>query len=148
MDITQLNTRDPSEEGAFLHLKHPALKHLLYHGDNVDQQGKWKGEGEEPEKVGLVVKGQEAPTIRAHMSAFNKQKMKKEFTEEENNQEARNLACALTTKFVHLYEEGQLLDGGNQAHKEMFFAKSEDLVIQVTRFARDSRNFFVPVKTD
>lgn len=147
MELNRFNTKDPAEKGAFMHLRHPVLQHLMYaEGPNVDENGLWDGEGDEPEKVGLTVKGAEAPSLKKYLQGLRKRSLK---TRKEGSDEEEGLKFVYRTvmKFHNITSDGRPLDANNESDVELFFSQSSDLVLQVTQFSGEALNFFSAVKT-
>ena len=161
MDFNALNTKDAAENGAFLHLKHPSLGHLLYNTD--DPLAPWDGIGDEPQKVGVMVRGTESKTVKEQARAFARDRMTSPVeaarrknnaldhipTEaeinaqvEEKEESAMRFVCSLVISFVGLTDKkGQPLEA-TEANKRAFFEQSDNLVQQVITFAQRSSNFF------
>jgi hypothetical protein len=141
MDISKLNTKDPAERGAFLHLSHPVLMHPMYaEAPGVDDTGKWNEEGEEPPKVGVTVRGAEAPSVQEYLNSTRKARMRdKDYDDEEA---AYKYAAKLIVEFHNITDEGRPLSAKSKDDIKKFLSLSEALTVQVTRFAADAMNFF------
>lgn len=147
MDISKINTKNPAEQGAFLHLRHPVLEHLMYvEGKGVDENGKWDGNGEEPKPVGVTVKGSEAPSLKKYLLASRKRSVKsRDFDQEE---EGLKFMCKAVISFHGLTKDGADLDASSVDDVRMFFEQSANLIEQVTAFSSEALNFFGNAKSD
>jgi len=127
MDFATLDTKTPAEAGAFLHLRHPALGHLLY-------------DGEKP--VGLMVRGTESKTAQDRLKAVQRDRMK-------GDKEGDGLAfvCSLVIGFQGVERDGKAVDA-TDANVRWFFGLSDGFVEQVVTFASDRASFFKPASRD
>lgn len=161
MDFTKLDTKKPAERGAFLHLKHPAMGHLLY--DTEDPMSPWDGISDEPEKVGVTVRGTESETVKDEARALAKQRMMSphqraraknnapdhipteaeiDAQTKETEDAAMAFVCSLVISFHGLSDKAGKPLEATDANKRAFFEQSDDLVTQVIQFAQRASNFF------
>lgn len=133
MDISTLNTKAPAEKGAFLHLKHPATKALL-----------WNGKGDDRTAIGVTVRGSESKAVRD----FVKQ-MQKDALENPGQTKDDDLAymVVLVMGFTGLERNGVPLDGDNDDDVRYFFNMSDGFVEQVSEFSRNRASFFKAAAT-
>ena len=138
MDVSTLNTKDPAENGAFLHLRHPFTGELL-----------WSDE-KKTEKVGLMVRGNEAPTVQKALKKVTRGLNTRKRARPGDSDEKRGMiyARALVMEFIGLTKEGRDLDADDESDIEWFFDQSDDFVAQVIEFAEDRANFFKAPKSD
>lgn len=161
MDFTQLDTKKAAERGAFLHLKHPALGHLLYATETPLEP--WNGVGEEPEKIGVTVRGTESETVKGEARDLAKQRMLSPVQRARNKnnspdhipteaeidaqtaeteEAAMSFVCSLVLSFHGLTDKAGKPLEATDANKRAFFEQSDDLIAQVISFAQRSSNFF------
>jgi len=127
MEFSQLDTKSPQEEGAFLHLRHPKFGHLLWTGPDADSENRLDpedGEGADAEPIGVTVRGLEAPSVK------------------EEEEAGLRMAEILVIEFHGLTKGGEPVEATKENIRE-FFQLSDDLVQQVLTFARDKENFFL-----
>lgn len=138
MEIGHLNTKRGATEGAFLHLRHPAMKHLLYSGEGADDFGRLV-DRDKAIKAGCVVFGAEAEYVQDQVARIQKARDKGD--EHAAKERALKFVCSLVKEFVGLTINGQPL-GNSEKEKREFFQQSDNLIVQVTDFAKDEANFF------
>ncbi len=138
MDISALNTKTGSQKGAFLHLRHPALGHLLYSGEGADALGR-AVDMDKVEKAGVTVFGAEAEYVQEQIARI--QKLSDDGDKAAAKQRGLDFVCTLVREFHGLTANGLPL-GSSDKDKRTFFEQSDGLVEQVIEFARERRNFF------
>lgn len=142
MDIEYLDTATPAEEGAFLHLEHPAHGHKLYTGEGTSKIGELVDADLPHEAVGIYVRGWHSDSVQAVILQYERDSMEKKpssFTQHKNV--GRKIAKALIVKFQGITTNGEPLkadEGGIAA----LLDKSPRLEAQIIRFAKDDANFF------
>jgi hypothetical protein len=136
MELTRLETKTGASKGAFLHLKHPALGHLMYTGPDADSDG--RRDGKNVEKVGCHVLGLESERVRERAKAIQGKKLKGDDDAEEAG---IAFVSSLVVSFKGLTKDGKPLEATDESKRE-FFAQSDSLVEQVMEFAQDRANFF------
>ena len=142
MDISALDTKGAAERGASLHLKHPALGHLLYSGEGADPRtGKLVDKDKPHEACCAVIRGIESTTVRKAMRAQEKAALAGGDPTEELEEKGLEYVCLLVIDFTGLTDGGKPLKA-TDANKRKFFAQSDDLVLQVLDFAKERANFF------
>lgn len=130
VNVSTLNTKTPSENGAFMQLRHPVTNELITTKDG--------------EKAGLMVRGNEAPTVQKVLKKMNN-RMGKGGAQSAREREAQGLlyARALVMSFENLeHENGHPLAADDESDVEWFFNQSNNFVTQVVEFAEDTSNFF------
>lgn len=139
MDISTLNTVKPAEIGAFMHLRHPVTKELLYHEA-----------GGKKEPVGLTLRGNESSTVQKALKKVRRdaaQAIGKHAKEAAETSAGLAYAKSLLISFHHCYNGVEPLSADNASDIEWFFEQSSDFVTQVTTFAQDRENFFKASET-
>lgn len=153
MELSTLDTKSPQEEGAFCHLRHTKFGHLLWSGPSADPEGRTDldddGEpiADDVEAIGVVVKGIEAPSVKAAATKIEKalkpvprgQKQKTITIDEE--EAGLRFAEALVTEFRGLTLNGEPVEATKENIRN-FFMMSDNLVEQILTFARTQPNFF------
>jgi len=156
MKITQLDTKSPQDEGAFLHLEHTKFGHLMYDGPNADGDGRWTSE-EEPEescRVGIIVRGMEAQTVQTftrdqqRKNLLNLKKKNPTPVPDQDHENGIKFACVLIVKFVNIQDENGEELPPTEENKRAFIEYSDDLSRQILAFARDRDNFFGQLSSD
>ena len=140
MKLNKLETKTGAGKGAFLHLRHPALDHLLYTGEGADDDGMLIDK-DKATKVGCYVLGMESERVRERAKAIQRAKMKS--GGDENAEDIGiEFVSSLVTEFVGVEDEnGKPLKADDEG-KRLFFSQSDGLVEQVMKFAGDRANFF------
>ena len=153
MKLSDLDTKSPQDEGAFLHLTHSKFGHFMYTGENADKDGRWTGEGDDAkpldsQRIGLVVRGMEAQSVQEftreqqRLDLANAKKKVPTPLPELEHENGIKFGCTLIVSFVNI--EGE--DGKNlpptEENKRAFLEMSDDLSRQILMFARDRDNFF------
>jgi len=118
----------------------------MYFGDGTDETGRWIDKAEKPKQVGLTVRGFESPTVQEELRLLQKKaaKSKKDGDEadiDDDTERGLKLVCSLVTAFHGIYRDGEALKA-TEDDKRFFFGQSDDLVGQVTAFARERVNFY------
>lgn len=131
MDFAALNTKAAAEKGAFLHLRHPATKALL-----------WDGEGATRIAVGVTVRGTESKTVQAVLKRLQKDRM-----DAGDADDGLAYVVALVMGFTGIHRDGVLLCDATDNDARWFFGLSDGFIEQVTEFARDGASFFKPATT-
>lgn len=140
MNFDKLNTVSGADKGAWLHLKHPALGHLLYTGEGADEDGRLKVK-EKASKVRVYVQGMESEAVQNVVREAQKNQLKSEGDEEADG---FAIGCALVTEFEGIERDGEPLKATNE-NKTDFFKQSSSLITQVTQFASNRANFYKAV---
>lgn len=148
MELQSLDTKTPSEEGAFLHLKDPFEGHLLYAGDNADDRGRIIDEEAESEddRVGVFVRGYESATVQKTLKRVRRQNMK-DAQKMTTELMGRELATAMIIDFQNLSFGGAPLTDSRE-DKIKFLNASDNLVDQVSHFSRATGNFTPNASSD
>ena len=153
MDFAKLDTKTPAENGAFLHLRHPSLGHLLYNGKGCDEHNDWKDKKKDASKVGVIVRGVESESVQNHAKKLDAQRIKNtngkrkapggevERTAEEIEQEALDFCVSLVVGFVGFEKDGKEIVADENT-KYAFFTSSNNLIEQVVDFAKDHQFAF------
>ncbi len=123
MDFSKLNTKEGAEQGAFLHLMHPATGLPLQ-----DESGT---------PIGLMVRGTESKTVQDRLRGLQKAQVKGAAAEETG----LDFVCSLVISFVGVEQEGRPLQPVDKDLR-WFFSLSDSFVEQVIEFAKDRSNFF------
>ena len=128
MDFSTLDTKKAAEKGAFLHLQHPALGHLL-----------WDGEGDSRKPVGVYVRGMESKTVQDTLKRLQSDKLR-------GDDDGDDLAfvASLVIGFSGADRDGRPLTAEDA---RWFFGLSVGFVEQVVAFAKDRASFFKPAAT-
>lgn len=134
MDFSALNTKAAAEKGAFLHLKHPALKTLL-----------WDGEGKDRQAVGVTLRGMESKTVQDRLKRLQKDRMTD--GKPADPEDGLDFVVSLVIGFTGCDRDGVPLDAKNEDDVRWFFGLSDGLVEQVIEFARERANFFKDAAT-
>lgn len=137
MDFNKLNTVDGADKGAWLHLKHPALGHLLYTGEGADDDGRLVKKGQ-AKPVRVFVQGMESEAVQNIVREYQKKNLSSESDKEE---EGFVIGCALVTDFDGINKDGEPMTATKE-NKIAFFKQSGALVEQVTKFAANRANFY------
>lgn len=146
MDLGSLNTKTAANAGAWLHLKHPAFGHKLYHGDGADDMGRLVDASKEHKPIRVRVLGSESQAVQEVNRAVEEARMHGEtITPDEHGM---RLCCAMVTEFEGIERNGQPLAGSDEDGKRAFFLQSDSIVQQVLDFAKNSANFFSAPKAD
>jgi len=145
MDFATLDTKTSAEKGARLHLRHPAIQHLLYTGDGCDIDGQWINKKKKGEAVGVVVRGTESKSVQDRLKILQKQKVKGE--DEIGEESALEFVCSLVIGFFGLERDGKPIEA-NDDNKRLFFEMSDGLVEQVVDFSKERANFFTATSSD
>ena len=146
MDLSSLNTKEAQQEGAFLHLKHPVWGYPLYTGPGADPEtGQLLDPEADHEAVGVVVRGMEAQSVREAARRHEAANVARSSAAAE--QAGLDFACALVVAFRGITRDGAPLEATPEA-KRRFFLQSDNLVKQVTDFAKDRVNFFTAASPD
>lgn len=143
MDLSSFNTRNAAEQGAELHLKHPALGHRLYTGEGAGEHGKLVDK-EKAQPVTLTVFGTESDTVRERARDLQRAKVKGDTAEDDPNADHEAglaFVCSLVKDWSGITDNGKPLKC-TEANKRKFFEQSDDLVDQVLKFATVRANFF------
>lgn len=143
MDLKALNTKEPAETGAFLHLKHPVLGYPLYTGEGADETG-YPNDEDKAKPVGCWVRGFEAPSVQRVVRRVQARGMR---GAKETEQAGLDIAMSLIIRFENILLNGRELEATVE-DKEAFLRQSDDLIAQVTEFAKDRRNFFGSASSD
>lgn len=156
MKLSKLDTKTPQDDGAFMHLEHTKFGHLMYTGENADDDGRWKSDEDPDDKmrVGLMVRGMEAQTVQE----FTREKQRKSLVnanrknptpvsdlEHENGIE---FACVLISDFVNITDDNDEPLKPTDKNKRLFIELSDDLSRQILAFSRDRDNFFKPLSSN
>ena len=150
MDIFDLDTKGPQEDGAFMHMTHTKYGFPLYTGPNADKHGRWINADEEPDEkfaVGFMIRGNESKTVQdcirkqKRVTAANARKSVPIPDDELFEEAGVKFACALILSFVNLERDGEPLEA-TEENKRWFIGLSDDIGKQVTRFAKVADNFF------
>lgn len=136
MDLTKLNTKAGAEKGADLHLRHPAMGHLVYTGKGVDEYGDWDGTGPAT-PVCVTLRGTESRSVQDRIKALQKQKLKNVDDEESG----LDFVCSLVIGFKGLTLDGKPMEA-TPDNIRAFFMQSDSLVEQVLDFVKDKTHFF------
>lgn len=136
-DIASLNTVDPAENGAFMQLRHPITDDPLFYKDE---------EGEE-QKTGMIIRGNEAPSVQKYLKKAN-HSITRNKRGANLDKQGLGYAKVLVMKFVGCFKDGRLLDADDEADIEWFFKQSPSFVTQTLEFAEDSSNFFKLPESD
>lgn len=139
MDFNRLNTKAGAERGATLHLKHPALGHLLYSGDGTDADGRAIDRRKKPTPVTVTVLGVESSAVQARAKELQRRRMKRK--DDDDEEIGLEFVCSLVVAFSGLERDGKPMEA-TEENKRLFFEQSGDLVRQVLDFATESGNFF------
>ncbi len=144
MDLSTLNTAGPAERGSALHLKHPALGHLLYTGDGASEMGELIDESK-AEPVLVFVRGIESKSAREFARALHQARMKLDEKRPSDlaaiEKIGLDFAVSLVVGFSGLERDGKPLEA-TEENIRAFLSASDEIVSQVTEFAQDKRNFF------
>lgn len=156
MKISNLDTKSPQDDGAFMHLEHTKFGHVMYSGEGADEHGRWVSDREpgDEQRVGLVVRGFEARSVQA----FTREQQRKNLANSKKSKptpladlEFENgikLACVLIVDFVNIEDEnGDPLEPTDE-NKRQFITISDDVSRQVVKFARERDNFFEVLSSD
>jgi len=145
MKLTSLETKTGASKGAFLHLRHPALGHLLYTGEGADEVGR-AVDKTKAEKVGCDVLGMESERVREKAREIQRRKMK-DPDDAEAEEQGLEFVASLVTGFHGLFDgDGKPLPATPEG-KRQFFEMSDDLVNQVMKFAGERANFWKGAST-
>ena len=131
MDFSNFNTVDGSEEGRFLHLRHPSTNALLY-----------EGEGDNRIKVGIWLRGIESKTVLEAINADKRRATKGEDADEEFA-----TVSALVIRFQGLHRGKKELTTGKDDLR-WFFDQSSLLVQAVLDFTSKPANFLPAASKD
>jgi hypothetical protein len=144
MKLSSLNTKQGAESGAWLHLKHPALGHLMWHGPDADEMGERMGDNVKPVRV--LVRGTESETVRKERRAIEASRMEgATITPEE---EGLRLCMKMIVEFDGVTDENGIALHKVEGGVKEFLESSDDLVVQVVNFSRKSSNFFSKPRAD
>ena len=143
MDFSKLETKIGAEKGAELHLRHPALGHLLYTGKGADENGKLIDAKQEPQKVFVMVRGTESPTVQAQARDLQASILKNGGISNEDKEIGLAFASSLVISMHGIEKEGKPMEA-TEENKRDFFLQSDGLVEQVVKFAQNRANFFNP----
>lgn len=155
MRISQLDTKSPQDEGAFMHMTHTKFGHLMYTGPEADEEGRWvaKSDPDPDQAVGLMVRGMEAQTVQE----FTRRQQRKSISQskkpvfdqaERDHENGIKFACILITDFVNIEDEdGSPLEPSNE-NKRLLIEMSDDISRQILDFAGERDNFFTKLSSD
>lgn len=136
MDFSTLDTRKKSNEGAFLHLKHPGTGKLLYDEGHTE---------ESPKPVGLYMLGRDSDKYAELTHKKNntlldsKKKPDEELTSESLEQENIKLVSSLTVGWQNIKFMGD--DNFDSEKMPHFFRLFPWAYEQANTFAGDRANF-------
>ena len=122
MDFSALDTKKAAEKGAFLHLKHPALGHLLWDGDDKTRP------------IGVFVRGMESRTVQDTLKRLQADKMKGDDAGDD-----LDFVASLIISFTGAERDGVPMTADDA---KWFFGLSVGFVEQVVTFAKDRASFF------
>jgi len=154
MLLTDLDTKSPQDEGAFLHLHHTKYGFPMYTGEGATKQGEWIGSEDPPQSaaIGLIVRGMESQTIQSFTRKqkarmmLDQTKSKVKFSQDDAEHESGlQFACALIVSFVNIEgSNGKPLEPTDE-NKRAFVELSDDISRQLLAFSRERDNFFKPL---
>ncbi|MFY0661315.1 MAG: hypothetical protein JXR15_12545 [Shimia sp.] len=143
MDFSKLETKTGAEKGAKLHLRHPALGHLLYSGKGADENGKLIDAAKDAQKVFLMVRGTESPTVQKQARDLQASILKNGDISDEEKEVGLAFASSLVISMHGLEKGGKTMEA-TEENKREFLLLSDGLVEQVVQFAQSRANFFNP----
>lgn len=157
MDFKNLNTKNDNESGAFLHLTHPVMGHLLYNGwgdgrsEGITEHNEALSTLTDTEKknleaVGVICRGFEAPSVQEALEKARRKRLKdKNYSATD---EGYDVACAIIVEFVGFYDSTGQKREATRENKLSFLRQSDDIVRQIESFAKVQSNFFGSASRD
>lgn len=132
-------------EDNWLHLRHPALGHLLYVGSGAGPNGESNDARDvKPVRVKLrnaddAAVGKERQRLIASATAGSR---RSEPTPEQEDEITKAVIKFCVLEFENVIDDGKPLDAKNEADRDFFLGQG-DFIAQVAQFSTARSNFFV-----
>lgn len=132
-------------EEAWLHLRHPAYDHLLYVGEDADDQGRLVGQSLDAKPVRVLVLNSKHAKVRKTRADLEQAALDngKAITSAVEDEILKGTILSAMAKFENVYHGDKELDAENDDDKVLFCQITESYFEQVAVFSAKRENFFV-----